>query len=58
LDLVSAPELHFGPDIVVPDLAGWRRERMPVVTNDEPFFSLAPDWVCEVFSPRRTAPRR
>ncbi len=36
--------------MVVPDLAGWRRERMPHV-SDAPFFTLAPDWVCEVASP-------
>ncbi|MBI4700108.1 MAG: Uma2 family endonuclease [Deltaproteobacteria bacterium] len=48
---VDEPELHLGGDILVPDLAGWRRERLPVVTTDEPFFSLAPDWVCEVLSP-------
>ena len=44
------PELHFGEDVLVPDLAGWRRERMPAVPN-APFFTLAPDWVCEVVSP-------
>ena len=44
------PELHFREDVVVPDWAGWRRSRMPVLT-DVPFFTLAPDWVCEVVSP-------
>ena len=44
------PELHLGSDIVVPDLAGWRRDRLPMVPHD-PFFTLAPDWVCEVLSP-------
>jgi Uma2 family endonuclease len=48
--LLDEPELHFGEQIVVPDLAGWRRTRMPKVPN-EPFFTLAPDWVCEVISP-------
>lgn len=43
-------ELHLGDDVVVPDLAGWRRERLPEVP-DEPWLSLAPDWVCEVASP-------
>ncbi len=43
-------ELHLGADILVPDLAGWRRERMPVLAN-VPYFELAPDWVCEVVSP-------
>jgi Uma2 family endonuclease len=45
-----APELHLGPDFLVPDLAGWRRERMPTYP-DVPFFTLGPDWACEVLSP-------
>ena len=44
------PELHFGQDVLVPDLAGWRRERMPRVP-DVKAFELPPDWVCEVISP-------
>jgi Uma2 family endonuclease len=48
--IVSEPELHFGDDIVVPDLAGWRRERMPEFPKGA-FFTLAPDWLCEVLSP-------
>jgi Uma2 family endonuclease len=48
--ILDEPELHFGEDVLVPDLAGWRRERLPVVP-DQPFFTLAPDWVCEVLSP-------
>ncbi|MGE0826246.1 MAG: Uma2 family endonuclease [Candidatus Binatia bacterium] len=47
--ILFEPELHLGPDILVPDLAGWRRERMPVL-RDVPYFELAPDWVCEVLS--------
>lgn len=47
--LLDAPELHLGGDILVPDLAGWRRARMPEIP-DEPYFTLAPDWVCEVLS--------
>ena len=47
--LLDEPELHLGADVLVPDLAGWRRERMPV-TGDVPFFTLAPDWVCEALS--------
>jgi Uma2 family endonuclease len=50
--VLDEPELHLGADILVPDLAGWRRERMPACVDDEPFFTLAPDWVCEVLSPR------
>ncbi|GAC1351411.1 MAG: hypothetical protein NVSMB1_04190 [Polyangiales bacterium] len=48
--ILLEPELHLGDDILVPDLAGWRRERLPIIEN-EPFFTLAPDWICEVLSP-------
>jgi Uma2 family endonuclease len=37
--------------VLVPDLAGWRRSRLPVVSDQPPYFRLAPDWVCEVLSP-------
>lgn len=47
--LLDEPELHFGRDVLVPDLAGWRRERLPAVPRDA-FLTLAPDWVCEVLS--------
>lgn len=45
------PELHLGKDILAPDLAGWRRERMPRL-DTKPFFTMAPDWICEVVSPK------
>ena len=48
--IIFEPELHLRRDILVPDLAGWRRSRLPAVER-APFFSLAPDWVCEVLSP-------
>lgn len=44
------PELHLGNDVIVPDLAGWRRERLPQVP-DAPFPAQAPDCVCEIASP-------
>ena len=51
--ILFEPELHFGPDpdldVLVPDLAGWRRERMPEMPQTAAF-RLAPDWVCEVIS--------
>jgi Uma2 family endonuclease len=46
--------LHFGKDVLVPDLAGWRCTRLPIVPR-EPFFTLVPDWVCEVLSPSSVA---
>ena len=48
--ILDEPELHLGADVLVPDLAGWRRERMPAFP-DAPWTDLAPDWVCEVLSP-------
>ncbi|MCY1083651.1 Uma2 family endonuclease [Archangium lansingense] len=55
--IIYEPELHLGPrpDKLVPDLAGWRRERLPhAVGGDETpaHYDLAPDWVCEVLSER------
>ncbi len=48
--ILDEPELHLEPDVLVPDLAGWRRERMPKIP-EAAYFALAPDWICEVVSP-------
>ena len=48
--LLDEPELHVARDVVVPDLAGWRIERMPRLPSTA-FFTVAPDWVCEILSP-------
>ncbi len=48
--ILDEPELHLGPNVLVPDIAGWRRERMPTIPRTAAF-DLAPDWVCEVVSP-------
>ncbi len=50
--ILAEPELHLGPQpqILVPDLAGWRRERMAAYPR-APFVTVTPDWVCEVLSP-------
>ena len=48
--LLFEPELHLGDDVLVPDYAGWRRKRMPVLPNVAAF-AVAPDWLCEVVSP-------
>lgn len=34
---------------VIPDLAGWRRERLPELPDEA--ITVVPDWVCEVLSP-------
>lgn len=49
--ILDEPELHLGDDIIVPDIAGWRRKRMPQLPTTA-WFQLAPDWVCEILSPR------
>ncbi len=48
--ILDEPELHLGRDVLVPDLAGWRRTRLPSLP-DTAAMSLAPDWICEVVSP-------
>jgi Uma2 family endonuclease len=48
--ILDEPELHLGEQTLVPDLAGWRFERMPRLPETA-YFTLAPDWVCEVLSP-------
>lgn len=53
--ILDEPELHLGSDVLVPDLAGWRRERLPRETPRSAAMTLAPDWVCEVLSPSTEA---
>jgi Uma2 family endonuclease len=50
--IIPEPEVHFVRDmeVAVPDLAGWRRERMPTIPEDQRF-EVTPDWVCEILSP-------
>lgn len=47
--ILDEPELHLGDDVAVPDLAGWRRDRLASLPR-EAYFTLPPDWVCEVVS--------
>jgi Uma2 family endonuclease len=48
--ILDEPELHLHDDVLVPDLAGWRRDRLPELP-DAAAIEIAPDWVCEVLSP-------
>ena len=50
--ILDEPEVHFVIDVelTVPDLAGWRRERMPELPDDHRF-RVVPDWLCEILSP-------
>lgn len=51
---LNKPEVHLGDDIIVPDVAGWRRETLPELP-EQPFLTVRPDWVCEVASPSTRA---
>ena len=57
--IINEPELHLGPrpDKMSPDLAGWRRERMPEMP-DTAACTLPPDWICEILSDRTEATDR
>jgi Uma2 family endonuclease len=48
--ILDEPELHLSGDVLVPDLAGWRRKNMPVLP-DTAWFESSPDWICEILSP-------
>jgi Uma2 family endonuclease len=48
--ILVEPEIAFGDNIIVPDLAGWKIERFPAV-EDHNWISVAPDWVCEIIAP-------
>jgi Uma2 family endonuclease len=52
--ILDEPELHLGSNVMVPDIAGWRRERLAEAPNDHRF-TVAPDWVCEVLSPNNAS---
>lgn len=53
--ILDEPELHFGRQILVPDLGGWRTERLGETVPDAAYFTLPPDWVCELLSRSTTA---
>ncbi len=50
--ILDEPELHLGQNILVPDLAGWKKEKMPNIPVEQAYFEIAPNWVCEVLSNR------
>ncbi|MGC8490690.1 MAG: Uma2 family endonuclease [Syntrophobacteraceae bacterium] len=49
--IIIEPEIGLGEDILVPDLAGWKKERFPI-EEEHNWISAAPDWVCEILSPK------
>jgi Uma2 family endonuclease len=52
--ILFAPEAHLGRDVLVPDVAGWRKEHLPALKRD-PYFTVAPHWLCEIVSPETAA---
>jgi len=50
--IIAEPEIHFllDEEVSVPDIAGWRRERMPIPPTGHKV-TVVPDWVCEILSP-------
>ncbi len=46
---VTVPELHISGHVLVPDIGGWKRERMPAVPKTA-HVNIAPDWICEILS--------
>lgn len=48
--ILFEPELHHGDDVLVPDIAGWRRVRLATIP-EIPWFETPPDWICEIVSP-------
>ena len=48
--IIGEPEIALGDNILVPDLAGWKKERFPA-TEDHNWISVCPDWICEIVSP-------
>lgn len=49
--ILPEPELHIGGDVLVPDLAGWRRDALPEFPLEAAAIEVAPDWVCEISTP-------
>ncbi len=52
--VLNEPEVHLSGDVLVPDLAGWRRESLPELP-DAAFIDVRPDWACETLSPSTRA---
>jgi len=48
--ILFEPEVQLGADLLVPDLAGWRKERLPSLPETN-WTEVVPDWVCEILSP-------
>ena len=52
--ILFEPEIHLDSNVIVPDLAGWKRELVPNLPTSKAYFDIAPNWVCEILS-KKTA---
>ncbi|MFT7578037.1 MAG: Uma2 family endonuclease [Alphaproteobacteria bacterium] len=48
--ILDEPEIQVNGHVIVPDIAGWRQQRMPMLPTTASF-QIGPDWVCEFLSP-------
>ena len=48
--IIVEPEVMLGENLLVPDITGWKQERL-TVNPQENWIAVVPDWVCEVLSP-------
>lgn len=51
--IIDEPVCHLDSHVLVPDLVGWRRQRMPALPKTA-CFKTPPDWICEILSPTTT----
>jgi len=47
--ILDEPKILFGSQLLIPDLAGWRKEHFPSIRKGP--YTVGPDWVCEILSP-------
>lgn len=56
--ILAEVDVRLSPhDVVRPDVAGWKRERIPNPWDESPI-EVVPDWICEVASPSNVAQDR
>lgn len=47
---LAEPQLRLGPHELVPDICGWRKDRMPRLPRTKLVDNIVPNWVCEFLS--------
>jgi Uma2 family endonuclease len=53
--ILFEPEIHIQSNIIVPDLAGWRKDLVPNLPTSKAYFEVVPTWVCEILSKKTAA---